>query len=429
MFSESWVQLSVARLSFVAIACAACGAGCLQAHDITDGDDAGLGASMAAEATVAAREDAQISEMAETERDRADGSAEGPREVMERPGTRTESEGSGSVTADMVAAGQGAALTLNIPADCEELATGAVPETLRCTGLYADVATKELDPALRSFAPAYRLWSDGADKTRWIYLPPDTTIDNSDADDWKLPVGTKLFKEFVWDGQRVETRMFHKAAEGRWVKATYRWNGDETAATRHPGGVVDVNGYAYTIPSGTECDDCHKGRRDRALGFEQLLLSLPGAEGVTLADLVAEGRLSDPPENPMGQLGDDGSGQAAEALGYLHANCGVCCHNDNFAADAFSTGMFLRLPAAAADGRSFAELDPWKTTMGQEAMTPRWDGSVRIAPGQPEQSLVLRLMGLRDPENPKDRMPPIGSFVVDEAGVELVSQWIESLSQ
>lgn len=312
---------------------------------------------------------------------------------------------------------------LRIPEDC----TGEPPTELRCTGLYDDVVTKQVAAAARAFVPAHRLWSDGADKSRWVYLPPGTTIDNTDPDDWVLPVGTKLFKEFTWNGRRVETRMFHKAAENRWVKATYHWNSDETAATRHAGGTVDVDGHAYTIPSGTECDQCHKGRQDRALGFEQLLLSLPGGEGLRLADLVAEGRLTDPQVQVAAQLGDDGSGLAAAAMGYLHVNCGVCCHNDNLAADAFSTGMFLRLPVAAAGGGPLRDLDPWVTTMGERATTARWGRQVRITPGQPARSLVVQLMSLRDPSNPQDRMPPIASQVVDEEGVALVSDWIRSL--
>src|SRR5205807_1528788 len=47
-----------------------------------------------------------------------------------------------------------------------------LPNHLRCTGLYADWDTKTVDTSVREYTPGYVLWSDGALKTRFIYLPP-----------------------------------------------------------------------------------------------------------------------------------------------------------------------------------------------------------------------------------------------------------------
>lgn len=316
---------------------------------------------------------------------------------------------------------------LFFPDDCPDRSVNQAPETLRCIGMYRDVPNKVLAPGVREFKPAYQLWSDGAEKKRWIYLPEGTQIDNTDANDWRMPNGTRLFKEFRWKGHLVETRLYEKQSSGIWVKATYHWNEGETAATRHHGGIVKVAGDDYGIPTETQCDECHKGRKDRSLGFDQLLLSLPGATGLTLQDLIDEDRLTKPLASGQATLGDDGTNKAADALGYMHVNCGVCCHNDNIASDAFSTGMFLRLPAEAADGRSPAGFDSLTTTIGIGAETGRWKGQPRIKPGDPSGSLVYHLMGLRDPSNSKDRMPPIGSVVVDTDGIKAVHSWIESL--
>ncbi len=76
-------------------------------------------------------------------------------------------------------------------------ANGAVPpSTLACTGLYADIVTKTLAPGVRFYAPAVPLWSDAAQKGRWIQLPAGTQIDASDPNEWTFPVGTKVWKEF-----------------------------------------------------------------------------------------------------------------------------------------------------------------------------------------------------------------------------------------
>ena len=54
-------------------------------------------------------------------------------------------------------------------------------------------------------APTEALWSDGAVKRRFIYLPPGTTIDTTNMDEWVFPVGTKFWKEFSVDGRKLRT--------------------------------------------------------------------------------------------------------------------------------------------------------------------------------------------------------------------------------
>ena len=88
------------------------------------------------------------------------------------------------------------------------------PQTLQETGLYADAEARRVDPRHLAFAPQYPLWTDGAAKRRWISLPPGTAIDASDPEAWVFPVGTRLWKEFSFAGQRVETRYLERQADG-----------------------------------------------------------------------------------------------------------------------------------------------------------------------------------------------------------------------
>ena len=53
---------------------------------------------------------------------------------------------------------------------------GQPQQDLRCTGLYTDFASKALAPDNKEYTPGLVLWSDGADKTRWLYLPPGAKI-------------------------------------------------------------------------------------------------------------------------------------------------------------------------------------------------------------------------------------------------------------
>src|SRR5262245_3812814 len=89
---------------------------------------------------------------------------------------------------------------------------GGLPVDLRCTGLYADWASKTVAPDVQPFAPGTPLWSDGARKQRWIQLPAGATIDTTNPDEWVFPVGTKAWKEFSLGGRKVETRLFQKVS-------------------------------------------------------------------------------------------------------------------------------------------------------------------------------------------------------------------------
>ena len=307
------------------------------------------------------------------------------------------------------------------------IAGGQLPATLSCTGLYSDIASKTIAAGVREYKPAHLLWSDGAEKTRWVYLPSGTVIDNSNADAWKFPVGTRFFKEFIWNGQRVETRVFWKTSDTLWLKTTYHWNADESEADRFDGGEVNVTGGTYYIPTAKECDQCHKGRADRALGFEHVLLTLPGATGLNAQALSSEGLLAQSIADSSYAIGDDGTGKAAAALAYLHVNCGVSCHNGYSASEGYSTGMRLRLPPEAINGGSVSGFESITTTVGIAAKTPRWNTETRIVPGSPSTSLIYKLMALRDPNTPKDQMPPVGSRVADSVGIAAVQDWIASL--
>jgi hypothetical protein len=301
------------------------------------------------------------------------------------------------------------------------------PETLSCTGLYADIAKKTLSNGVHEFAPAVPLWSDGAEKKRWMWLPPGTKIDVSDPDAWKFPVGTHFWKEFSRGGKRVETRLFWKQSDFFWARTAYKWNADESEATRSGGEDFDVGGSPYHIPSTTECDQCHKGRVDRALGFETILLGLDGSTGMTLAELKKQDLLTGGTLPDKITIGDDGSGFGSDALPWLHVNCGVSCHNGNPASEAYQTNLRMRLLVADADGSSTKGVDTLETTVGVKATTGRWMGQTRIIAGMPDKSLLYSLMSTRNATNMKDQMPPIASRVVPKDGAKLISDWITNL--
>src|SRR5262245_14990157 len=102
--------------------------------------------------------------------------------------------------------------------DVDQERVAQAPARLSETGLFADITREIWAPGVMAYAPRFQLWSDGADKRRWLWLPPDTRIDTSNMDSWAFPVGTKFWKEFTRDGVRVETRLIEKLGPGDdWV--------------------------------------------------------------------------------------------------------------------------------------------------------------------------------------------------------------------
>jgi hypothetical protein len=301
------------------------------------------------------------------------------------------------------------------------------PPDLRCTGLYEDWDARRVAWGVRPFSPGTTLWSDGADKQRWIQLPAGTTVDVGDPDQWRFPVGTKVWKEFSLAGRPAETRLLHKIRDDRWLRTSYVWSADGARATRTDRGVASYQGTGYTIPSTSDCDKCHEGRQDRLLGFEAVGLAEASARGLTLGLLGHEQRLSAPVDAAAAQLPDGIPAATRAALAWMHVNCGSSCHNRAADSTANATGLLLKLEVAqlaAARTQGAAALDPVRTTVGVPALTQKWTGETRVSAGAPDRSLLYRLATSRGSE----QMPPIVSHLPDPEGTRVLRAWIESLT-
>lgn len=298
------------------------------------------------------------------------------------------------------------------------------PQWLSETGLYADGAMGEtLAEGVERFVPRFPLWTDDAGKDRWIYLPPDTQIDTTDPDRWVFPPGTRLWKEFVRDGVRVETRLLERRPDDTWWMVAYQWNQDQTDAEARPLGVQNASGTPHDIPSEEDCRACHEQSPARVLGFSAIQLSHSG-EGLTLTELTREALLTDAPTVPM----IPGTQQEQELLGYLHANCGHC-HQDSASASA-RTALRLWLPLGGlAQANGVADTPFYQTTVNknvsQSDISP--DGkTIHIVPGAPQDSaLFLRVSSAN--RGTTYQMPPLGTEDADPSFVTLLESWINGL--
>src|SRR5882724_4171346 len=144
------------------------------------------------------------------------------------------------------------------------------------------------------------LYSDGASKLRFVYVPPGSTL-HATEDRWSVPTGSYLVKTFYYPkdardpslGRRLlETRFLLRQAGG-FAYSVYLWNDEQTDAVASGGNLdipvswLDANGVqhddAYHVPGITLCDSCHRGR---ALGLRTRQMSR--GDETTADDQIAQ---------------------------------------------------------------------------------------------------------------------------------------------
>lgn len=119
------------------------------------------------------------------------------------------------------------------------------------------------------------LYSDGAVKTRAIYIPPGATAAYDAEAPLDFPVGTALIKTFAFPADMrspntnvtlIETRLLIRHADG-WHPLPYIWDDAQKDAVYSPAGEVsqisfiDATGTTqtanYLVPQRNECQSCH----------------------------------------------------------------------------------------------------------------------------------------------------------------------------
>ncbi|MFL6617186.1 MAG: hypothetical protein ACJ8MH_01210 [Povalibacter sp.] len=304
-------------------------------------------------------------------------------------------------------------------------AAAALPLHLRDTGLFAPDSVDQIAANNLSVSPQYPLWSDGAVKRRWLYLPPGTHIDASNPDAWDFPRGTRLWKEFSFE-RRIETRYIERLADGSWQYASYIWNDSGTDAVLAASAGVTQTSSGYQIPSREDCRACHEGGAVPVLGVSALQLSrdrdalAPHAEKINALDLnalVKRGLIVNLPASWIAQPPRIAAVTEREraALGYLHGNCGEC-HNDD--------GPLAVLNLSLAQSASHPELTRLRTLESiVNALSDFRFGerSHRVIPGNADASVLPARMRSRDAVS---QMPPLGSRRPDTQAIALIEHWI-----
>jgi len=339
-------------------------------------------------------------------------------------------EGSGRNIASFAEAPDGELYLVDFQGGVYRIKAGTAPATPRRTRKLSETGCVDPDNPRRFVEGVIhynlnsRLWSDGTEKWRGFAVPDDSVITVDDEGDWRFPDGSVLIKEFRLNGRRVETRFLVKLDGGQWRGYTYAWKPAEDDAE-----LIDApesrifDGIAWSYPAG-QCAECHAQAANVALGPENIQLNRDlefSATGITanqLGSFASVGLLSLDDDQPLSEIdalpdpADETAPLDARARAYLHANCSGC-HRP------FSNGrgsMDLRYATALADLGGCGVAASFGRLASQSGLL--------IAPGDGADSVLLQRMETLDPSL---RMPPLGTDIVDENGVRLISDWIDSL--
>jgi uncharacterized repeat protein (TIGR03806 family) len=315
--------------------------------------------------------------------------------------------------------------------------------TLAAYRLFTDEGAHHPSAGVTPYALNTPLFSDYAEKSRFLYLPPGAHAAYRAQGALDLPVGATLIKTFAYpaDFRRpdekvrvLETRLLIHRRSG-WVALAYVWNGEQTEAVLKRAGkridvsFIDTHGQArtvdYKVPNANQCKECHSLSGHIApIGVKARNLNgvFAYAEGPEnqLAHWTRTGLLTgapSPDKAPRTAIWDAPSEPLElRARAYLDANCGHC-HNARGIAS--NTGLFLNLEEAR----------PAKIGLNKRPVAAgkgSGDLEIDLVPGHPDASIIAYRMASTDPGV---MMPELGRSLVHDEGLAVVRDYIAKMQK
>ncbi|HZL79661.1 MAG TPA: chitobiase/beta-hexosaminidase C-terminal domain-containing protein [Candidatus Limnocylindrales bacterium] len=319
-----------------------------------------------------------------------------------------------------------------------ERADGAFPRLLSQTGAFKDTSHLVPGDALIPYDLIVPFWSDGAMKSRWISVPDSQKIKFAPTGEWIFPCGTVFVKTFELATneanpnltRRLETRLLVCDANGGVYGVTYKWRADNSDADLLDTNLTEailiqtatgMSTQSWYYPGRPDCLTCHTANAGFVLGVKsrQLNRDFTFPSGVTGNELRAwnhaglfETKLDEAQLEKISRLAraDDPTRSLADrARSYLDANC-ANCHRPNG-----TVGYF--------DARYDTPLAQQNLIGGRVLIDERIDNPHIIAPNDRWRSILFMRANTTEPF----KMPPLARNTIDERGMALLRQWIESL--
>lgn len=316
---------------------------------------------------------------------------------------------------------------------------------------FFDGELKNLSPSLDvlPYQPASSLFADYAHKKRFVWMPKGTKATyNGDGNVLELPVGAVLIKNFYYDNVQpsnttkiVETRLMIRKSTG-WEFANYVWNDEQTEAFSDlNGSYVNINwidensvlkNVNYRIPSEVQCITCHKteepinGTLNTPIGIKPQNLNLSYEYSDETENQLTkwqevgflENGFSLPSvQNTVINYDDETQSIDKRARAYFDINC-AHCHTEG--------GHCSYRPMRFAYEDTFNNNTNMGVCVDTEDMQDFPPALAKIVtPGNTTKSMLYYRVNTT---NEAYRMPLHGRTLIHDEGVEMIADWINSLS-
>ncbi|CAM4262235.1 PQQ-dependent sugar dehydrogenase [Zobellia nedashkovskayae] len=321
------------------------------------------------------------------------------------------------------------------------------PKLLSSLNVFSDMQSLTTVDGIIPYDVNSPLWSDGAEKQRWIALPNDGVHDSAmeqigfqKEENWSFPSGTVVIKQFNLpvdenDDSKIiklETRFLIFTEDNDAYAVTYKWNDEQTDAfligidesvsqkyevKKSDGSIIE---QTWDFPTRDQCIQCHNSVAGYSLGLKtrQLNKNLTyPSTGITSNQLETWGHLnmftndiSSHTKLPASaHINSDKASDVMKVRSYMDANCAYC-HRPNGVEGAFDARAMTALYDQSlinADVESHASIAGGKIIIPNNALNS--------------------VLYLRDASNSSDRMPPIGRNMLDEDYLQTLIGWIDGL--
>jgi len=326
------------------------------------------------------------------------------------------------------------------------------PRKLSETGLFTSLADQTPAAGVIPYEINAKHWADFTMSQRWMAAPGSEPVRVDEKGVFRFPEGAVLAKTVSIQmeqgnpatSRRLETQILHREDEA-WRPYTYRWNAEQTDAdlvplagdseklsikdADAPGGIRE---QTYRFAARAECQLCHNPwveAHSTMLGiqtasplavtvaqFNRTVATGTGT-GNQLATLTDRGWLTGSvPEQPdeaphFADPRDATADLNSRVRSYLHVNCSFC-HQVH----AGGTATIDLTHDVELDKAKLIDVRPAQGAFGlSEARL--------VAPHDPLGSVLL----YRISKTGGGRMPRIGSELVDDQAVAMVSEWIAEM--
>jgi uncharacterized repeat protein (TIGR03806 family) len=315
---------------------------------------------------------------------------------------------------------------------------GIFPQLLSQTGAFKDTVHLAAEDTLIPYDLIVSFWSDGATKSRLISVTDDQKIRFAPTGEWVFPRGTIFVKTFELATnetnpnlkRRLETRLLVCDETGGVYGVTYRWRADNSDADLLATNLTEtiliqtatgVRTQEWYYPSRADCLVCHTANAGYVLGVKtrQLNRAFTYPSGVTDNELRAWNHIGLFDTNlteaeidnfqKLARMDDTTHDLEDRARSYLDSNC-ANCHRPGGTVAYF-------------DARYDTPLAKQNLIGGRVLIDQRVDNPHIIAPNDIWRSILY----MRADTTEAFKMPPLARNMIDEPGMKLLRQWIESM--